>query len=33
VMDSAGSISSTGYYIVNSGAPISIDGTFSYTTL
>ena len=33
VMDSAGSISSAGYYIVNSGAPISIDGTFSYTTL
>ena len=33
VMDSAGSISNTGYYIVNSGVPISIDGTFSYTTL
>ena len=33
VMDSAGSTSSTGYYSVNAGSPISIDGTFSYTTL
>jgi len=33
VMDSAGSTSSAGYYSVNAGSPISIDGTFSYTTL